>query len=172
MRLAPLGAAVLACALALAGVTAAQASPRHKHARPDSQAARACEFTNAGRVICSGAEIRTADHARVRAGHVAKSAPGDPRPAKWCGWWLRHELGVADRLYNLARAWAHFGSNARGPAVGVLVVWPHHVGIITGRNGQGWVVKSGNDGHRVRERVRSVRGAIAFRWPNRMASND
>jgi hypothetical protein len=96
----------------------------------------------------------------------------DVKPRAWCGWWMRHHLGVSDLRGNLARWWAHFGSNAHGPAVGALVVWPHHVGIITGRNGQGWVVKSGNDGHAVRERVRSVKGAIAFRWPNAMASND
>jgi hypothetical protein len=40
-------------------------------------------------------------------------------------------------------------------------VWSHHVGVITGRaaNGQ-WIVKSGNDGGRVRERPRSVAGAV------------
>jgi hypothetical protein len=43
------------------------------------------------------------------------------------------------------------------------VVWRHHVGIITGRSGGQWIVKSGNDGHTVRERPRSVSGAIAFR---------
>ena len=95
----------------------------------------------------------------------------DPRPHAWCGWWLRHQLGVADKAYNLARNWAHFGSPSGGPAIGAIVVWGHHVGIITARatNGQGWVIKSGNDGHAVRERERSVRGAIAFRWPSRMA---
>ena len=48
-----------------------------------------------------------------------------------------------------------------GPRVGAVVVWSHHVGIITGRasNGQ-WVVKSGNDGNRVRERPQSVAGAV------------
>ena len=93
----------------------------------------------------------------------------DPRPHAWCGWWLRHELGVADRNYNLAANWRHFGSNAGGPAVGAVVVWWHHVGLITARTGSGWVIKSGNDDHAVRERERSVRGAIAFRWPSRMA---
>ena len=93
----------------------------------------------------------------------------DPRPHAWCGWWLRHQLGVADKAYNLARNWAHFGSPSGGPAIGAIVVWGHHVGIITARNGSGWVIKSGNDGHAVRERERSVRGAIAFRWPSKMA---
>ena len=93
----------------------------------------------------------------------------DPRPHAWCGWWLRHQLGVADRAFNLARNWASYGSSSHGPAVGAIVVWPHHVGLITGRTATGFIVKSGNDGHAVRERERSIRGAIAFRWPSGMA---
>ena len=63
----------------------------------------------------------------------------------------------------LARNWAAVGSNAGRPGIGVVVVWRHHVGIITGRAGSNWVIKSGNDGHAVRERPRSISGAIAFR---------
>lgn len=100
---------------------------------------------------------------------VTRFAFNDPRPHAWCGWWMRHHLGVSDRSGNLARWWAGFGSNAGGPAVGAIVVWRHHVAIITGHSAEGWIMKSGNDGHAVRERVRSIRGAIAFRWPNRMA---
>ena len=93
------------------------------------------------------------------------------RPRAWCGWWMRRHLGVANPAGNLARWWAHYGRPAAGPAEGVIVVWAHgprsgHVGIITGRTAKGqWIVKSGNDGHAVRERPRSVAGAIAFRWP-------
>lgn len=116
--------------------------------------------------------IRAAAVACALALSISAANAKDIRPHAWCGWWMRHHLGVSDLRGNLARWWAHFGSNAHGPAVGAVVVWPHHVGIITGRTDKGWVVKSGNDGHRVRERVRSVRGAIAFRWPDRMAYND
>ncbi|TMJ02624.1 MAG: hypothetical protein E6G97_11950 [Alphaproteobacteria bacterium] len=63
----------------------------------------------------------------------------------------------------LARNWARVGHNAGRPGIGVVVVWRHHVGIITGRTGGAWVVKSGNDGHTVRERPRSLSAAIAFR---------
>lgn len=87
----------------------------------------------------------------------------DPRPARWCGWWLRQHLGVSDRSLNLARNWARYGSNANGPGYGVIVVWRHHVGIITGSTATGWIVKSGNDGGRVRERERNLRGVIAYR---------
>jgi hypothetical protein len=86
-----------------------------------------------------------------------------PRPGRWCGWWMRTQRGGGPEL-NLARNWARWGSNAGGPQVGAVVVWRGHVGEITGRaaNGQ-WIVRSGNDGGRVRERARSVAGAIAFR---------
>ncbi len=89
---------------------------------------------------------------------------GGGRPRAWCGWEMRRELGVADRSYNLARNWAHYGSPAGGPAPGVIVVWSHHVGRIEGECGGGWLVHSGNDGGAVRTRCRSVRGAIAFRY--------
>jgi hypothetical protein len=93
------------------------------------------------------------------------------KPRAWCGWQMRVWLGVANPAGNLARWWAGYGRDAHGPHVGAIVVWPRgrrhgHVGIITGRTADGrWIVKSGNDGHRVRERPRSVAGAIAFRWP-------
>lgn len=89
--------------------------------------------------------------------------PLGPRPHAWCGWYMRKVLGVADAAFNLARNWARWG-HAASPGPGVVVVWPHHVGMITGRSSGGqWIVKSGNDGHAVRERPRSVAGAIAFR---------
>jgi hypothetical protein len=88
------------------------------------------------------------------------------RPRAWCGWFMRHEFGVANPAANVARWWAGYGRPAHGPHVGAIVVWRHHVGRITGRTADGqFVVKSGNDGNAVRERVRSLRGAIAFRWP-------
>jgi hypothetical protein len=84
------------------------------------------------------------------------------RPRAWCGWWMRTQLGGGPEL-NLARNWAHVGRPS-GPMIGAIVVWSHHVGLIVGQAQNGlWVVKSGNDGHAVRERARSVSGAIAFR---------
>jgi len=72
---------------------------------------------------------------------------------------MRTQLGGGPE-YNLAANWRRFGSSSN-PQIGDVVVWPHHVGIITGRaaNGQ-WIVKSGNDGGRVRERAQSVSGAV------------
>ena len=85
-----------------------------------------------------------------------------PRPGRWCGWWMRTQFGGGVQ-FNRARTWATRGrpTHAR---VGAIVVWPHHVGVITGRAADGrWIVTSGNDGGRVRTRPRSVKGAIAFR---------
>jgi hypothetical protein len=102
----------------------------------------------------------------VRLDRGASAAIGlGRRPRAWCGWWMRQHLGVTNPAGNLARWWAGYGSPSGGPELGALVVWRHHVGIITGRAGGHWIVKSGNDGHRVRERPRSVASAIAFRWP-------
>jgi hypothetical protein len=65
--------------------------------------------------------------------------------------------------FNLARNWARWGRP--GPAgVGAVVVWSHHVGKIVGQQDGMWVVESGNDGHAVRARPRSIAGAIAIRW--------
>jgi hypothetical protein len=82
-----------------------------------------------------------------------------PRPARWCGWWMRTQKGGGPQ-YNLAWNWRHYGRPG-SPQIGAVVVWRHHVGIITGRaaNGQ-WIVTSGNDGGRVRSRARSIAGAI------------
>jgi hypothetical protein len=100
---------------------------------------------------------------RVASGTTASKHRVGGRPGKWCGWWMRTQFGGGPE-YNLARNWSKRGVSANGPQVGAVVVWPHHVGYITGRSADGrWIVKSGNDGGRVRERARSVSGAIAFR---------
>ncbi|HLC08635.1 MAG TPA: hypothetical protein VJK06_05065 [Methyloceanibacter sp.] len=95
--------------------------------------------------------------------HVKASASASvglgARPARWCGWWMRSQKGGGPEL-NLARNWAQWG-RPTAPQVGAVVVWQHHVGMITGRTASGqWIVKSGNDGGRVRERPRSVAGAV------------
>ncbi len=86
------------------------------------------------------------------------------RPAAWCGWEMRHLVSSDPGAeYNLARNWAHWGRP--GPAgVGAVVVWAHHVGKIVGQENGQWVIESGNDGHALRTRSRSIAGAIAIRW--------
>jgi hypothetical protein len=121
-------------------------------------------------VLCafgSSAEARSHSHHyhhhhyRHAGGHYGYAG----RPSAWCGWYMRTQVGGdPGPNYNLARSWAHYGSNAGGPQVGAIVVWPHHVGKIVGREENGkWIVQSGNDGHAVRTRPRSLAGAIAFR---------
>jgi hypothetical protein len=100
--------------------------------------------------------------ARRNRGHRYASASGHrvgARPRAWCGWWMRTQRGGGPE-YNLAWNWRKYGRPS-GPQVGAVVVWRHHVGEITGRAPNGmWIVRSGNDGNRVRERPRSVAGAI------------
>jgi hypothetical protein len=119
--------------------------------------------------ICDNVDVmRPCESHAVTALHavVAGSSRGiGARPHAWCGWWMRQHLGVANSSGNLARWWAGYGRSSGGPAIGALVVWAHHVGIITGGSSGAWIVKSGNDGNAVRERVRPLGGAIAFRWP-------
>ena len=82
-----------------------------------------------------------------------------PRPRRWCGWWMRTQRGGGPE-YNLAWNWRKYGRSTT-PQVGAVVVWRHHVGEIVGQASNGrWIVRSGNDGGRVRERARSVAGAV------------
>jgi hypothetical protein len=117
-------------------------------------------FVAAMAVACligsSAAEARSHHH------HHAGGYAG--RPGAWCGWYMRRMVGSdPGPSYNLARSWAHYGSDAGGPSVGAIVVWRHHVGKIVGHENGQWIVQSGNDGHSVRTRPRSLAGAIAFR---------
>ena len=96
--------------------------------------------------------------------HTASRGRDGDRPAAWCGWEMRRLVsGDPGPAYNLARNWAHWGQP--GPAgIGAVVVWPHHVGKIVGQQNGLWVIESGNDGHALRTRPRSIAGIIAIRW--------
>jgi hypothetical protein len=95
--------------------------------------------------------------------HAAYSGVGR-RPAAWCGWEMRQLVGSdPGPSYNLARNWARWG-HAGPVGVGAIVVWAHHVGKIVGQENGQWVIESGNDGHALRTRPRSIAGAIAIRW--------
>ncbi len=121
-------------------------------------------------VLClvgsNAAEARSHRHYRHHAGggrhrHYAGNAG---RPGAWCGWYMRSQVGSdPGPTYNLARSWARYGADAGGPTVGAIVVWRHHVGKIVAHESGQWIVQSGNDGHAVRTRPRSLAGAIAFR---------
>ncbi|MGC1559995.1 MAG: hypothetical protein WA820_09125 [Bradyrhizobium sp.] len=115
-------------------------------------------------LLCVCASSAQARAHRYHHHHYAHGYSHAGRPAAWCGWFMRTQVGGdPGPQYNLARNWAHYGANAGGPAVGAIVVWPHHVGRIVGQENGRWIVQSGNDGHGVRTRPRSLSGAIAFR---------
>ena len=111
---------------------------------------------NAGRLVANPAPIAIARR------YLGGNPTGWPRV--WCGAFMRlvmraaglPDLPSGDR----AAAWARYG-RASAPRPGAVVVWPHHVGLITAveTNGRATVI-SGNDGRRVRERVRSIAGAV------------
>ena len=89
--------------------------------------------------------------------------PSDCYGIRWCGCYLRHVLGLADKGLNKASNWASVGHNAGGPGLGVIVVWPHHVDHIIGGSPGHWVTEDGNFNHGVHVGERSLAGAIAFR---------
>lgn len=105
-----------------------------------------------------------ADAGQLQTGIARHHAKADPRPKAWCGWFMRQRKGIADRSYNLARKWAQLGKPATGPAPGVVAVWRHHVGEVRDVKPGQILLLSGNDSRAVRERWRSVRGVIAWRW--------
>ena len=156
--------------LAIAGATSAEArrydsgigydGPREFYDDQDSGRSTSTRH-KARRVAYAGDDERPTR----RSSHRHRSSNDDGggsiggRPRQWCGWWMRTQKGGGAHL-NLAANWRGWGSPSSAQ-VGAVVVWPHHVGMITGRTASGqWIVKSGNDGGAVRERARSVSGAV------------
>lgn len=147
----------------------AQARP-HYHAHPDCNITMPCEGVT---VSARGKRVILAQRGFgvARASYTPSYTGGygghvGPRPRAWCGWFMQHDTGVTSKGtgLNLNRAieWRRVGQ-ATSAGVGAIVVWAHHVGKIVGGSPGAWVVRSGNDGGGVRERVRSVAGAVAFR---------
>jgi hypothetical protein len=146
----------------------AQARAQHQHRRVAHEPAHYHELAHyyaGSRAYASAYASNAADRVPVytyasKAGHSGYGA----RPAAWCGWEMRHLVSSDPGPdYNLARNWAHWGRSGP-PGVGAVVVWPHHVGKIVGKEGGMWVIESGNDGHATRTRARPIGGAIAIRW--------
>jgi hypothetical protein len=148
--------ATLVFALSFAAVAPAQPLSEHRH--------KSFHRVHVHRVASARHHVQLSKRVRRHAGI-------DVRPARWCGWFMRQVFGVADRAYNRAVRWARWGHSAEGPQVGAVVVWRHHVGLIEGgpdKRGR-WLVRSGNDAHAVRTRYISLKGAVAFRMPDRSA---
>jgi hypothetical protein len=111
------------------------------------------------------AVILAAILAAAPAAAVERAAPASAR-LPWCGLYMMQLKHKTDRRLARAIEWAKEGIAAIGPAIGEIVIWPHHVGEIRGGpDDRGrWLVNSGNDGNAVRTRWRSLRGAVAYRW--------
>ena len=107
----------------------------------------------------TGARRRSGRRGHEGAVAVARHHGLGPRPGAWCGWYMRTRHGGGPEM-NVAWNWRRYG-NPGSPQVGAIVVWHHHVGEIVGQasNGQ-CIVLSGNDSHRVRQRPRSIAGAV------------
>jgi hypothetical protein len=152
---------VAASALLFAFASSAEARTHHNHYRQEAQGFGYSNF--AFGFGNSSFEQSGYGHSTYEHSNFGRARSGG-RPAAWCGWYMRGQVGAdPGPEYNLARSWAHYGSNAGGPSVGTIVVWRHHVGKIVGQENGQWIVESGNDGHAVRARPRSLAGAIAFR---------
>lgn len=149
--------AALALVLALAAPPALARPHHHHHHRHRVEApARAPSFFE-----------RLFHPASAGGSRSISGRPADCRGIPWCGCWLRHHLGINDRRLDSAIAWASVGERADGPAAGVVVVWRHHVGLITENLGGGMIrLLSGNDNGAVRERpisTRALGGVVAYR---------
>ena len=187
-------AGVAACALIISIVPKAQAacddryintcdirswhwSPNHRHSEFRESHKHARHHTR----VISHARVKIAraalDGAKaggqasvVHGGLVAISTAAESRPRDcygiaWCGCWLRHVFGIADRSLNLAINWAHKGSPA-SPDNANVVVWRHHVGKLIAHNGNRILIQSGNDRGAVRTRwvtTNILGGVVAFR---------
>lgn len=97
----------------------------------------------------------------------------DRNPTGWRRVWCGKALDMALRATGhppgsaLARAYASYGKPAPGPVPGAIGVEPHHVYVVVKAVGHGRVLAiSGNDSHRVRERIRSTHRTIAWRLPS------
>lgn len=91
----------------------------------------------------------------------------------WCGsamayWMEQCEIQYPKSFYR-ARSWATWGT-ACGPVLGAVVVFERggggHVGIVTGKDGNGLLrVLGGNQDDAVRESWFEPAKVIAYRWP-------
>ena len=124
-------------------------------------------FDNDGRAhLASSAPLPDGDSATAPIAVARRYLGGNPIgwAHVWCGAFMRLVMRTAGYpdlpSGDLAAAWARYGRPS-APQPGAVVVWPHHVGLITGVHGNGLAtVISGNDGHRVRERVMSIAHAV------------
>lgn len=162
---------------ALACLAASPADARHKarHYKPHVAAVHVIICNQWGcsdRVAGNVSEIR--QKVRGRADTGPRYSAGDPRPRKWCAWWLRRHLNIPRTAfkpyeYNLARAFVSIGSPAPMGCTGCIAVFSRgkggHVGIVESWDANGNpVLLSGNVNGRVQVAVHQKSRLIALRW--------
>lgn len=148
--------------ITLSFVTPSNAAPR---CAPDS-------YCDAPVTVASAAAFGAGGNAVVR--YMRRYVGSNPTGwrSRWCGKMLDMALRATGHPpgSNLAKAYAKYGRPAAGPAPGVIGIVPRkgggHVFVVTAvLSDRAVLAISGNDGGRVRERERSTRGVIAWRWP-------
>jgi uncharacterized protein (TIGR02594 family) len=164
--LARLGAAMIALVCV---VSAADAAPRHKHARANSAWASQCDYDNSGRVMCLGPQRRSGESRRA----YTSGRPSRCPPVLWCGCFLATKLGFQGRKWRdlwVARSWARLGDAAPRGCIGCIAVFSRgrrggHVGIVRQWDANGNpVILSGNVNNRVVVAAHVRRRLIALRW--------
>src|SRR5574340_827416 len=147
--------AMIAAAVLLALPSLASAAPKHRHHHRHVVAAQA-------EIVCDRQGCRAshenAHGRRSVARYESNSRGSDPRPAAWCGYWMRHHVSAdPGRAFNLAIKWREWGRAIAGPIAGAIDVERHHVFKVISVLDRGRVLAiSGNDGGRVRTRVRQI----------------
>lgn len=152
-------------------VSIADARPRHHHHHRHHTSVEKTNYNFDDRFAVSAPRSFAADAGssggiiREMRRHLGDNPTGWRRV--WCGVFLDMVLRRTGHAKGspLARAYSKYGHAAAGPATGTIVVWRHHVGVVTAVSHGSITVISGNDGRRVRERSRSTAGVIAYRWP-------
>jgi hypothetical protein len=124
-----------------------------------------CIFLSVLLLELFGSQAMARQHHRVHRVQSAASRPSDCYGIPWCGCYLRHYFGLNDTGLNTAASWARVGQ-ATSARSGAIVVWPNHVGVMKSdpdASGKAMVLSGNDGGGQARERLRSIRGAIAFR---------
>lgn len=70
------------------------------------------------------------------------------RPGKWCGWWMRQQVGSdPGPSFNLVSSWRSWGHRT-SPTPGAVAIWrgARHVGKVVSADGNTVCTISGNSG--------------------------
>lgn len=87
----------------------------------------------------------------------------------WCAAFVGFSLesvGIVSSRFESAKSYLAWGIGLKEPVRGCIVVFPHHVGILTGISPAGFpLVLGGNQDNEVNVREIRRQPVIAYRWP-------